>query len=136
MIRSDRLAQFIGAVVMLASLGCGDTDFAATELAKCTVTIDGQPASDVRVLMNDPSDFLPALEGITDQMGIAEMRLTETTDFDSEKPTEFHVTVESLGDWQFKSIWSNPTKTPLRAAYVPGGDSITIEIPKKAVEHL
>ncbi len=128
-------------LILLTLLVCGGCDNSVVSergILGCSVTIDGQPASDVRVVMSSSSSGSPSpvLEGVSDNTGIAKMLLLEGAQLPSGDSIEFRVAVESLGDWNIIKPWADIDKSPLSVTWNRSDTRLQVEIPRKAIKPL
>jgi len=126
--------------LVLAS-GCNNTTSSPLGLVDCKVSIDGQPAANVRVAMipTAADDSTIVLEGISDVLGVAHMQLVDDAELPNGDKIDFRVVVESLGDWSVIKPWSDAKKTPLTVTWDRSGAeaaALQVEIPKKAIKPL
>lgn len=116
--------------------GCGAGASSSQPKFTIKVAIDQRPVENVRVALavkGDPDGTI-LLEGITDHMGSAAMRLKDDAVLSS-TPTKYAVLCESLGDWQVAKPWSDVFKTPLTVTW-PSCEPLMIALPVKAARPL
>jgi hypothetical protein len=115
--------------------GCGLPPAQPATIIQCLVSIDDQPAQDIRVVLLPAAktDSQPVLEGVTDHQGIANLQLLEGRQLPTGEPIEMRAVVESLGDYQIVKPWSDPASTPLTVSWATGAEQIEIDLPKKCV---
>jgi hypothetical protein len=117
------------------SLGCAPREPDCR--VACRVLVDGTPALEVRLVLlrPDQSEFKPVLEGISDSGGDIAMRFVDGAELPSGTEFELTAVIESVGsgDWQVKTPWSDPKKTPLKVKWPPSSGRLDIELPKKAI---
>jgi hypothetical protein len=119
-------------------LGCRTQDSGQLAIVKCRVSIDGQTAQDVRVVLRlqTPDDSDAVLEGITDHLGIAHLQLVDRAELPTTEVIVFRAAVESLGDWHIIKPWSDLQSSPLDVSWSVGEEQIEIDLPKKCVRAL
>lgn len=122
-------------LLVVSAVGCTGGGGVQETLFDVEVHIDGHPVPDVQVALAPMDSAEPILAGITGPTGVAGMML-----IDGQMPnadvTEYRVVVESLGDWQLASPWSDPKKSPLALSWPSSEQRLLIELPKKAVRRL
>ena len=127
---------FCAAVLCLGLAGCGQGTAEAPSVFSVSVLLDGEPVEHVRVALiaKENRSGPVMLEGVSIFDGTAKMQLVEATQA-VDSPTEFVVVCESLGDWDISEPWSSAEKSPLTLTW-GGEESLSIELPKKAVRRL
>lgn len=115
--------------------GCSLPSSQPATVIKCLVSIEGQPAQDIRIVLRPlaASDPQAVLEGVTDHQGIANMQLLEGSQLPTTEVMEMRAAVESLGDYQIIKPWSELESSPLKVSWTAGAEQIEIDLPKKSV---
>jgi hypothetical protein len=118
--------------------GCSPQNSRQLAIVKCRVSIDGQTAQDVRVILSldGTDDSEVVLEGITDHLGVASLQLVDGAGLPTTEVIVFRAAVESLGDWHIIKPWSDLQSSPLTVRWTVGEAQIEIDLPKKCVRAL
>jgi hypothetical protein len=119
-------------------MGCSSQNSRQVAIVKCRVSIDGQTAQDVRVILSldGTYDSEVVLEGITDHLGVASLQLVDGARLPTTEVIEFRAAVESLGDWHIIKPWSDLQSSPLTVRWTVGEAQVEIDLPKKCVRAL